>query len=111
MDDFYSFNAQVLGYFLPTVNETPTYTESVPLTITLAAAASVTVPLTGLTAPKLLVVKGGKGIAVKINSEAGTHDADPLFVTTNKSAGLTISALVIANTDTVAHTIVVFAAE
>lgn len=117
MDDFYSFSAQILGYGLPAVNETPVYTESVPMTFTLPATtdpydpSAVSVPLTGLTAPKILVVKGGTGVTVLINDEAEEHDADPLYVRTNKTSGMTITTLTITNNDSVPHTITVLAAE
>jgi hypothetical protein len=116
-DSTYSFNATVLGFVLPTASETPVFTESVPLTFSLEGTddpytpSSISVPLTGLTAPKMLVVKGGKGITVTVNDEEEAHAADPLFVMTNKTNGMTITTLTITNNDTAPHTVTVLAAE
>lgn len=115
MDSFYTFNAVAVNYTLPVISETPNFTEAVPLTFNLAAAGEagdeVDVPLTGLTAPKLLVVKGAKGIVVILNEYGEVHEADPLFVQTNKTTGMSISGLTIVNTDTVPHIVTVLAAE
>jgi hypothetical protein len=69
------------------------------------------VPLTGIAAPKVLIVWGDEKITVKLNSEAVGRPADPLWVI-SKSDGFTVSALSVTNADTVdAHTVRILAAE
>jgi len=74
--------------------------------------SAVEVSLGGLTAPKMVLVLGARGISMKTAGGVDSYDADPLAVFAN-STGLVInpSPLTIENSDTVPHTITVVAIE
>ena len=83
------------------------------VTVSIAAEASdITLTLSIVTDPKIVVIYGGKGISVKLGS-AGTDSvgADPIAVIANEDAGLDISELLVSNSDTQAHAITVVAYE
>jgi len=114
MDNTYSFNATLLNFVFPTVNEAPAVTEALPLTFHLAAGTvpypvTQVVPLTGLTNPIILIVKGAPGITVTLGDEADSHPANPLFVVSDKT-GMALTEITITNSGA-ACTVTVLAAE
>lgn len=110
MADSLSISGRLVGKDFSQASQFEELTEDIRLKISVAAATSdVSVPLTGITAPKAVIVWGALGITVKINAEATGHPADPLFAE-SQTDGHTITALSVSNSDTEAHDVIILAA-
>ena len=77
-----------------------------------AAASDTTLKLNLLTDPLVIVVIGGTGISFKLDS-TGTDaiSADPIAVVGNEGSGLDIDEILLSNSDTEEHTVIVIAFE
>ncbi len=73
---------------------------------------AVTMGIGSLTNPKMVVIIGAQGITYSINSGTEKRNADPIAVESN-SQGFSLQAntLVLENSDTQPHTVVVIAVE
>jgi len=81
--------------------------------VSLPAAASDTVlKLNLLTDPKVLVVLGAKGVSFKLDS-TGTDaiHADPVAVVGDEDDGLGIDEVLLSNSDSQAHDVIIIAME
>ena len=110
MADSISFDASVKG-FVTNVTEQLTLNEAVPFQIRLAAGATdIAVPFTGLSAPKLLIVKGGKGVTFKVGAETVVRNAYSLYAEI-KVDGMSASTVLLSNADSIEHEVMVLVAE
>jgi hypothetical protein len=113
MADNFSFAASLQGYTTDLYQEFARDLTNVLLLpfILPKSTADRVIPLTGLSSPKLLVVKGATEISVKLNGETDSHSANPLFVVSDLD-GLTITSLTISNADTTKdHPVTILAGE
>jgi hypothetical protein len=93
-----------------TVTADTTHTEEFRGQINLLAGASDTsLTLTGLTAPKIVVVEGATGVSFKIGS-GGTDSipCDPVAVFGNEDDGHSVTELLFSNSDSSAHTVKIY---
>ena len=73
---------------------------------------AVTMGIGSLTNPKMLVIIGAQGITYSINSGTEKRNADPIAIESNSQGfALQANTLVIENSDTQPHTVVVIAVE
>ena len=92
-------------------SESLTVSEALRQTIKVSAGATgLSIPLTGLDAPKVLVVYGAKGVSAKVGGEPTGSAAYPLFMASALN-GMTGITLAVANADTVEHEVTIVAAE
>jgi len=96
-----------LKSFQVSVTEQLTLNEGTPYQIRLAAGAvDVACPFTGLTAPKILIVKGAKGVTFKVGSETVVRNAYPLYCEV-KLDGLSAATILLSNADSVEHEVLI----
>ncbi len=84
-------------------------TELIQLRVSVGASSSVSVPLTGISSPKVLVVRGAKSVVAQLNDEDSRQHCYPLYVESNLD-GRAVTSLVIYNDDTKAHDVYIWAA-
>jgi len=94
------------------VTQTGTVGEKFQHTMLLGAGASdINLAIGAITVPVYLIVVGAKGVSFKLNG-AGTDaiGAYPLAVVTDED-GLTLTAILLSNTDSQEHEVTVYAGE
>jgi hypothetical protein len=69
------------------------------------------IALTGISTPKLLYVKGARGVSVRLAALGTSIPCNTFFLMTNVDAPQALASILVSNSDTQAHDIVVLAAE
>ena len=86
--------------------------EKVDFEITVPPATSdMEVPLTGIATPKVLYVKGARGVSIRLAALGTSIPCNKFFLMTNVDVPSALASILISNGDTQAHTITVVAAE
>jgi hypothetical protein len=97
-----------------------TDSDSQPLVVTEKVDFEISIPpsttdmevsLTGIAAPKVLLVKGARGISVRLAALGTPIPCNKYFLMTNVDVPSALASILISNGDTQAHTITVVAAE
>jgi hypothetical protein len=69
------------------------------------------VPLTGIATPKVLYVKGARGVSLKLAALGTSIPCNKFFLMTNVDVPQALDALFISNGDTQEHKVLIVAAE
>ena len=69
------------------------------------------VALTGIAAPKVLYVKGARGVSIRLAALGTSIPCNKFFLMANVDVPQALASILVSNSDTQAHTITVVAAE
>ena len=111
MADSININIAVKS-FAKVVQYSPTIASLVPFDLVIpAGTVDMEIPLTGMTSPEFLAVIGARGISIKRDASDNPLYADPMLMLSRSVNGLALTSVLVSNSDTEDHEILIIAAE